>query len=498
MKDNDIFDKILKGLVSNQTNMSDIAQAIHRNIVFFSSIPVPGLKRKKEEDQSLGILTLFEDLEDHKKIAEVACRYHLQTSSFVDPDILKQVLKSRGLEAKELTSIMFLFDSLSKEEVEEAAFKFWVREVVDFAKSVTLAEALANGMQALETQYVDSKTSIIYKGPEAALELVDEARAIPGMTDQNILSMPSGDIRTEYREVIYESEQASTGEKPPGVVYSGFRFVDEQTNGHYPGDTILVGAHTGEGKSQYSANVAWHACVEQGKNVLVVTLETARAQYRRRVYCRHSNKPDVGRIGGILYNSIKTGQFKDKAEAELWVKVSEDFGTNPSYGIFDIAQATEGMTMTEVAIKAKNFEDKYGVQLHMIIVDYLALMGVTRSRQKRQEELNDILIEAKGFATSYDNGRGIILLAPHQTKQARREIVKPENGKFYTVRDYADTSEAGKTIDVGIMLLRTTELEEVHEIAASLVKCRDSEAPPTVTRLYERYATSFIGNMSAD
>jgi len=497
MTDTNIYDKILKGLVSNQTNVSEVAQALHRNIVFFSSIPVPGVK-KKGEDQTLGILSLFEDLEDHKKIAEVACRYHLQTSSYIDQDILKQVLKSRSLEAKEITSIMFLFDASSKEEVEEAAFKFWVREVVDFAKSVTLAEALANGMQALESQYVDSKTSIIYKGPEAALQLVDDARAIPGMTDQNILSMPSGNIRAELSDIIYETEQASSGEKPPGVVYSGFRFVDEQTNGHAPGDVVLVGAHTGEGKSQYSHNVGWHACVEQGKNVLVVTLETARIQYRRRVLCRHSNKPDVGRIGGILYNSIKTGQFKDKAEAELWVKVVEDFCTNASYGVFDIAQATEGMTMTEVAVKAKNFEDKYGVNLHLLIIDYLGLMGVNRGRQKRQEELNDILIEAKGFATSFENGRGLVLMAPHQTKQAKREIVKPENGKFYTVRDFADTSEAGKTIDTGIMLLRTPELEGVHEIAASLVKCRDSEAPPTVVRLYERYASSFIGNMSAE
>ena len=250
--------------------------------------------------------------------------------------------------------------------------------------------------------------------------------------------------------------------------------------------------------SMYACNIGWHACVEQGRNVLVITLETARTQYRRRVLCRHSNKPDVGRIGGIPYNSIKTGQFKDKAEAELWVKVVEDFCTNSSYGVFDIAQATSGMTMSEVIVKVKNFEDRYGVPLHLLIIDYLALMGTSRHRQKRQEELNDILLEAKGFATSHDNGRGLILMAPHQTKQARREIVKPEIGKFYTVRDFADTSEAGKTIDVGIMLLRTPELEEVHEIAASLVKCRDSEAPPTVTRLYERYASSFIGNMSAE
>ena len=946
MEDKILFDRMLSGLVSNETNRAEVAKEVKRNIGYFANMSVPGAKA---DDSYLSVLTLFGEYENHRRVAEVACKYNEQTGGFVDQDILGQVLKSRGLEPKEITSMMFLFDVCSKEPVEETSFRFWVRELVDHARSVPLAESLANAMQALESQYVDPASSVIYRGPDAAMELIDHARMLPGMVDQNIHSMPSGNIREELSEILQESDEAAAGIRPAGTIYSGFKFIDDSTGGFTPGDFILVGAYTGEGKtvkrgsfvfdpkagkslrigideirsiagldhnkiksgfykklvesgvkkclevetnlgsflepaishpmlklggfvradklkvgdyvacvaslpfedndpnefslveakllgyfpgdgstgdrkgcsvgvhanvfelgireeikslysligiptslireivgesnatfikvdqrnyealpeewrqpqlkgtprkvspllqllrraeftgltphtkhipkpvwkfnceklkhflarlwvtdghfsyallergirqevayttvskrlayelrilllklgirtrlrkrmvtetkskkkflayevkaaysadaikicqlplpekqgeaawlverlennsaakedcfpkevwsiiksewekagkprgshpptscknyvagdefgslkfttskkptrrlirrwanilqskvlfdlveseilwervtsvkdigehpcfdignssvnntfiagtfithnSQFAGNCAWFAAIEQGRNVLVITLETARGQYRRRILCRHSNKPSVGKIGGILYKNVKTGQFSDKQEKELWVKVVQDFCTNPGYGVLDITQATEGMTIEEVSAKARSFEDRHGVPLHMIVVDYLALMGAKRARKGRQEELNDILREAKGFSTSFDNGRGVVFMAPHQTKQARREIVRPESGKFYTVRDYSDTSEAGKTIDVGIMLLRTEELEEVHELAASLVKCRDAEAPPQVVRLYERYSSSFIGNLSS-
>ena len=87
-------------------------------------------------------------------------------------------------------------------------------------------------------------------------------------------------------------------------------------------------------------------------------------------------------------------------------------------------------------------------------------------------------------------------MAPHQVTKESRLRVKPETGKFYTPLDYADTTEAGKSPDVCVMLLRTEDMQSVHEVAAQLVKNRDGAAGPVV-KLYERYATSFLGNLAA-
>lgn len=494
------FDKILSGLVSNDSTLSAEAKRLHTCITYFAGVVVPGVKEPKDakaDKSSLAIMSLFDkDHEPHKKIAEVAVRYHQQTEMFIDADILQRVLQDRGVEPKEIASIMFLYDSVSRERVEPHAFKFWVDQLVDHTRTIMLAEAAARAARALEGQYLDPKTSIIYSGPEGFLDLIDQVRGVPGMQQQSLLSMPSGNIREELDELRAEVREAASGVRAPGTVYSGFNFVDDHTDGNRPGDVVLIGAFTAEGKTQFALNWAWHAGIMQSRNVLYITVETSRKTCRRRLLCRHSNMPGVGRMTGIPYNHIKRGRFSDPHEAALYQRVMEDMCTNPGYGVIDVTQANNGMTMRDVADKAKAFQDRYGKPLHLVVVDYLALMSTSRKRSDRREELVEILQEAKSFATSFDGGRGVVVVAPHQTKKEARDRVRPEEGKFYEVGDFADTTEAGKTIDVGIMLLRTPDMEPQHEIAAALVKNRDGDSPRKVVRLCERYATSFLGNLT--
>lgn len=134
-------------------------------------------------------------------------------------------------------------------------------------------------------------------------------------------------------------------------------------------------------------------------------------------------------------------------------------------------------------------------QLDFLCVDYLELLAASRKRSSRREEIEEILAEAKEGALTFDNGRGICTYAAHQLKQSARESVKAEDEKFYTISDFAHTSEAGKSADVAIMLLRTDKLKEANEIAAKVVKLRDGDPEP-MFRLYERYSSSFIGDLA--
>lgn len=498
-----IYDKILAGLVTDSPNLQAEATKVRQCIQQFSNVSVPGFKKPSKQhkgrgERTLAALQLFdEELQEYARLAEIAIRFYEQVDGFLTLDTLEQVLASRqNLDKKESTKILALYDKCSQEESSLQDFHFWLKELVDSKKEVLFADALANAMQAMESRFLDKDSSIIYEGYDGAVDLIENARQLPGMQAESIEMMRSGNIREEMDEILQEVDDAATGVRRSGSMYSGFRFIDEQTDGFSPGDIVLVGAHTGEGKSQFCHNVGYYATFGgQALNGLVLTIETARPTYRRRILCRHTNEPGIGKIHGIPYKNIKTGRFSSKEEQELFGNVVTDFCTNPAYGILDIGQATQGMTMEDARVAANRFQDKYNQPLHYMIIDYLALVSAIRPRSSRREELNDILQEGKSLATSFNGGTGMVLITPHQTKQNVREVVKPENGKFYTVRDYADTSEAGKTIDVGVMLLRDDDLERQHEIAASLVKCRDAESPPTVVRLYERYKSSYLGNM---
>ena len=105
-----------------------------------------------------------------------------------------------------------------------------------------------------------------------------------------------------------------------------------------------------------------------------------------------------------------------------------------------------------------------------------------------------MLLESKEMALTFDNGRGIVVIDLHQMKIDARSKVKPEDDKFYTIRDFGHTSEAGKSADVAVGLLYTDELRDAHELACKLLKVRDGDLPP-MFKLFERFSSSYVGNL---
>ena len=106
-----------------------------------------------------------------------------------------------------------------------------------------------------------------------------------------------------------------------------------------------------------------------------------------------------------------------------------------------------------------------------------------------------MLLETKEAALTFNNGAGIVMIDLHQMKQEAAAKVKAEDDKFYTIRDFANTSEAGKSADVAIGLLYDDSLKDAHEVAAKFLKIRDGEIPP-MFKLFERFSSSYLGNLS--
>ena len=72
--------------------------------------------------------------------------------------------------------------------------------------------------------------------------------------------------------------------------------------------------------------------------------------------------------------------------------------------------------------------------------------------------------------------------------------MKDDNDKFYTVRDAAHSSEAGKSSDLMIGILFNEELRAKNECAVKVLKCRDGD-PGELFHLFVRPESSLIGNL---
>ncbi|MBX4216055.1 hypothetical protein KW797_03840, partial [Candidatus Parcubacteria bacterium] len=431
--------------------------------------------------------------ENCKKLAEVVVKYHRGTDGdFLSIDELTSILQSKALDPETVTTFQFLYSQAQNLTVSPSKFRFWLKQTKELDESVELGTVIQQASQILEGKVSDTD-GVVFSGSKDARAFLQAELARLDSTS-SITVQPSGNIRVEMQDELAEVDKAERGFAETGRIKTGFDFVDDPVGGHDLGDFHLVGAFTSEGKTQYLSNLARRVVVD-GWNACVITAETARKKYRRRIYVCHTHTPGVGVIGGVPYNAVKSGQWESEEQREIYFRTLDEFCGNPTYGVLDITQVSSGATIDDIWAKANNFSRVYGKKLHVLIIDYLALLRARRARRDRREEINEILQTFKELCLTFDNGEGVFGVAAHQIKQEARERVKPEAGKFYTVRDFSDTSEAGKSVDTAAMILRTDELKKLHEVAAGLVKNRDGDAPSEVVRLYEDFASSYLGNI---
>jgi replicative DNA helicase len=250
---------------------------------------------------------------------------------------------------------------------------------------------------------------------------------------------------------------------------TGIPSIDDRTSGFQNGELILIAGYTGEGKSMFAAQTAWHAAVEQGKNVFFATSETIRPQVRRRILARHSRQQQFGLREGFNTTDLKNATLSDE-HIDLLNDVVHDLGHNPAYGKLYIAQIPRGGSLGFLEARLQRQQSQWNIDL--LIVDYLALLRPERRRGTQREELSDILKDAKILATSFNQGKGLPLVSPWAMSQTAWKDAREKDR--YTLANLADTSEAEKSSDILISLLGHSDSR--REVKGQLLKNRDGDA----------------------
>lgn len=167
------------------------------------------------------------------------------------------------------------------------------------------------------------------------------------------LNMTNVEAASEHFSKLRE-QSAENGS--PGIA-TGFKSIDAMyPTGMAPGHSIVLMGYTGRGKSMWSALLAVKAW-QQGKRVMVVSLEMSPEEYRERVYAMMSS--GMFRISDLSRGDIADDDFR------TWSKKAfdnaADFIVVSNQGVADVTPNT---------IQAK-------IDTHrpdIVILDYLQLM----------------------------------------------------------------------------------------------------------------------------
>lgn len=408
-------------------------------------------------------------------------RYYEVAGDILPAATLADLLARQDVDESESLLYEQAYAELEATEIADHEFRYACDALRDARAKHMTGIAITTSFEILERQ-VEVEGEVLRGHQDARRHLYAELATIDRL--QGAESAPEGDMRHESDRIMQAYADKASGKTTAGI-YTGIDPLDRATGGFQPGELVLIAAYTSQGKTQMTVQCAWHAAVVLGKNVYFGTSETVRDQVWRRLCARHSRLPQFGLRTGLDSDDIKNGVLTEEHQ-RVYQDVLQDLRTNPAYGRLYIGQVPRGATLGFLEARMKRQADLWHMDLALF--DYLPLLKPDRHRDSAQHELNDLLKDAKVFATSFYDGAGVPFVSPWQISQSRWKDAIALNR--YTLASLADTSEAEKSADTIVTLLRNEESK--HKALMQTIKLRDGDIPEPF-EIDLDYRNSYLG-----
>lgn len=415
---------------------------------------------------------------DFYQLWRLLTRYYPLAGGLPSPDALEEMLEgSPRIPMPDKVKLSETYREFVARDISEASFKIAVVRLAerwrDDQYSILLAEAnkIHHGTHQVGREMLSGFQDSVghLKEGMAHVERLSRAEA-----------SSEGDMNQEISTVLDVYMAAKEGGS--GGILTGFPELDALTHGLHPGELWLCAGYTSEGKSKVVYNIAYAACYLQGQNILLGTNEATRSQVRLNMIVRHSHHPKFDHARGLRYSDVRYGTLSKEDE---WVldAVAKDIRQSTDRGrcyIFQMPNKASPDYIAEVLYRQSRV-----APIGLVVIDYLGLMSSGTRRTDRRQELDDMLLAVKRIAIEYE----VPILSPWQmSRTAWMEAVK--SGK-YTRASLADTSQAEKTSDVILSILKDDE--SPNQIKCQILKNRDGESDLSFD-LNTDFSTSWVGS----
>lgn len=215
---------------------------------------------------------------------------------------------------------------------------------------------------------------------ERAQSSGEDADAVLAWAEQRIFDLAVDTETTTFQPIAnfvdpvikkaisaYENSGIMTG------IPSGFRDLDEKTNGFQKSDLIILAARPGVGKTSIALNIASNVGYRK-QAVAIFSMEMAAEQLTERILCSRAK---------INLKRLRDG-FLNRAESTQLIREASSIAEFPIY----IDDSTY-LTPSDIASRVRHLKTRVP-EVCLVIIDYLQLMHGDRKRESRQLEVADI------------------------------------------------------------------------------------------------------------
>jgi len=269
-------------------------------------------------------------------------------------DVLKVKINSieHNVHQNSVVDILkFAWNHLESDDLE-----FVKEQVLDFCKNQSIKNAILDSVPLLENGHYE----MIKKNIDNAMKAGQDS-----------------DLGHEYKTMIIERYEDSVR----NVVSSGWDVIDEITQGGFgKGELILMAAPPGIGKSWALVNIGVNA-MKKGKIVAHYTLELNEGYTGQRYDAVLSGVA----VANLKYNMEDVKKAVNTVSGDLVVK---HYPTKTA-SVNSLKAHMDKMTLQ-------------GKKPDVVIVDYADLLRNGHAKEKRHEELEEIIEDLRGMAGEYE------------------------------------------------------------------------------------------------
>jgi len=221
-----------------------------------------------------------------------------------------------------------------------------------------------------------------------------------------------GKSRVQYHAMPalldHVAEELEKAKNQPGGrrgLSTGFKDLDDKTNGLHAGDLVIIAGRPGMGKTSLAMNIAEHVAIAQRLPVAVFSMEMAAEQLVFRV---------LSSVGEIDQQNLRNASMNDKE----WADLSWAMGALREAPLF--IDETGALSPLELRARARRIAAQRG--LGLIVVDYIQLMQVPGS-ENRANEVSEISRNLK--ALGKEMGVPVIALSQLNRGVEQRDNKRP-------------------------------------------------------------------------
>lgn len=452
----------------------------------------------KNQKQKMILVSGINDQIFSNKMYRKFYRIFLEYDGQLDEEVYIQLLKKKIKSKKSRVKMEMLFIDLENTFVDRQKYETALTELKE--------NKIANDWIQAQNDSID----LVMKGDITGAKEILMGTIIKQDFHEIESTMDEGSARLSAMNIYDRYVEVEKGDNLDKQRFY-FDIIDKWTKGGIANSELgIVGAYTGQGKSEMLKEFAYRIAVNGG-TVVIGSGEMKKLEFENRIICRHIHKFYAP---GFKYDNIEMGKLDNRKRKyrlkgrkvtakKLFEYTCKDWAQNPKYGDIYIFPFKRGMNAIDVYRKFKMYE-KISLQENkqkpgLFIIDSIQHLKPVQSRKDKRVEVDDILFDVKQLCLLTD---WKIMGSWWMSRSGFNDACKKG---YYELGGLSESAGIERTVNISMWLLQDQDMMSggddggtINRILFGINKFRRGKKRIKGVLLYEDFSSCIIDDYVDD